>query len=150
MCREMTAGEEERTAWRGGGEGEQTNVTFGYARVKGLHDHPIEDYHVARMTSLDGIEIGLFAVFDGHAGTEVASFLEQELFDRILAHPNFKSDPKKTIREIYFSTDKRSVAPHLDIHRSKQQWFQKRTIAGTVFIKHDLNRSQARLRLSMF
>lgn len=73
MCIEMTAREEEeekeKTAWTGGGEGEQTNVTFKYTRVKGLRDHPIEDYHVARMTSLDGNEIGLFAVFDGHAGT---------------------------------------------------------------------------------
>lgn len=99
---------EEATAWAGGGESRQSSVTFGYARVKGLRDHPIEDYHVARMQSFDGSEIGLFAVYDGHAGTEVASYLEQELFNKILAHPNFSSAPKKTIREIYFSTDKRS------------------------------------------
>jgi serine/threonine protein phosphatase PrpC len=103
----MGDGEDGATAWAGGGEGRQSNVTFGYARVKGLRDHPIEDYHVARMQSFDESEIGLFAVYDGHAGTEVASYLEQELFDKILAHPNFRSDPKKTIREIYYSVDKR-------------------------------------------
>lgn len=99
---------EEATAWSGGGEGRQLDsVTFGYARVKGLRDHPIEDYHVARMQSFDESEIGLFAVYDGHAGTEVASYLEQELFNKILAHPNFASDPKKTIKETYFSENKR-------------------------------------------
>ena len=101
---------ENATAWSGGGESRQLeSVTFGYARVKGLRNHPIEDYHVARMQSFDGNEIGLFAVYDGHAGTEVASYLEQELFNKILAHPNFKSDPKRTITEIYFSEDKRSL-----------------------------------------
>lgn len=99
---------EEATAWAGGGEGWRSSVTFGYARVKGLRDHPIEDYHVARMQSFNGEEIGLFAVYDGHAGTEVASYLEQELFDKILADPNFRDDPKKTIKETYFSMDKRS------------------------------------------
>jgi serine/threonine protein phosphatase PrpC len=97
---------EEATAWAGAGEGRRSSVTFGYARVKGLRDHPIEDYHVARMQSFNGEEIGLFAVYDGHAGTEVASYLEQELFDKILADPNFSDDPKKTIKETYFSMDK--------------------------------------------
>lgn len=104
---ETEAPENEPTAWAGGGEGRKSQVTFGYARVKGLRDHPIEDYHVARMQSFDGDEIGLFAVYDGHAGTEVAAYLEQRLFDNILVHPGFGNDPKKTIAEVYFSTDRR-------------------------------------------
>lgn len=107
-------GEEEATAWAGSGEGRKSPVTFGYARVKGLRDHPIEDYHVARTQSFDGDEIGLFAVYDGHAGTEVAAYLEQELFENILKHPNFVNDPKKTITEVYSSTDRRFV--HSPLH----------------------------------
>lgn len=98
---------QEATAWAGGGESRRLPVTFGYARVKGLRDHPIEDYHVARMQSFETNEIGLFAVYDGHAGTEVAAYLEQKLFDSILVHPDFAKDPKKSIIDVYLSTDER-------------------------------------------
>lgn len=128
-------GEEGATAWAGGGESRQSAVTFGYARVKGLRDHPIEDYHVARMQSFDGNEIGLFAVYDGHAGTEVASYLEQELFNKILAHPNFRSDPGKTITEIYFSTDKRILDKAKD-----ETDFRAGSTATTAFLLNNNRR----------
>jgi protein phosphatase 1L len=104
---------QEATAWAGGGESRRLPVTFGYARVKGLRDHPIEDYHVARMQSFETNEIGLFAVYDGHAGTEVAAYLEQKLFDSILVHPDFAKDPKKSIIDVYLSTDERLATSSL-------------------------------------
>lgn len=44
----------------------------------------MEDYHVAQFKVVDGCEVGLFAIFDGHSGNDVASYLQNSLFDNIL------------------------------------------------------------------
>lgn len=59
-------------------------VTYGFSLVKGKASHPMEDYHVAKFAVLKGHELGLFAIFDGHLGDSVPSYLQKHLFANIL------------------------------------------------------------------
>ena len=55
----------------------------------------------------DGGRIGRFTIFDEHGGSEVPECLQQKLFDGILDHPTFCTDPKQAIKESYMAIDKR-------------------------------------------
>lgn len=44
----------------------------------------MEDYHVAKFVQIDEHELGLFAIYDGHLGNGVPSFLQKHLLDNIL------------------------------------------------------------------
>jgi protein phosphatase 1L len=52
--------------------------------VKGRANHPMEDYHVANFVQVQGKELGLFAIYDGHLGDQVPSYLQKNLFSNIL------------------------------------------------------------------
>jgi hypothetical protein len=78
-------------AVRGTGKGKseaapgRRKVTYGFHLVEGRMPHGMEDRHVAEFRKLDdGNEVGLFAVFDGHSGADVATYLREHLFDNIL------------------------------------------------------------------
>jgi len=43
----------------------------------------------------EGDRIGLFAVFDGHEGSEVADYLQKKLYDIVLDHLTFCTYPKQ-------------------------------------------------------
>ncbi|KAK8675975.1 hypothetical protein V6N13_034033 [Hibiscus sabdariffa] len=51
-------------------------VTHGYDLV--------EDYVVVESRRIKGHDIGLYAIFDGHSGPDVAKYLPTHLFDKIL------------------------------------------------------------------
>ena len=44
----------------------------------------MEDYHVAKFVPYQGRELGLFAIYDGHLGDTVPSYLQKHLFSNIL------------------------------------------------------------------
>ena len=44
----------------------------------------MEDYHVAEYRKKKNHVLGLFAIFDGHLGDRVPSYLRDNLFNRIL------------------------------------------------------------------
>lgn len=44
----------------------------------------MEDYHVAKFVQLQGHELGLFAIYDGHLGETVPAYLQKHLFSNIL------------------------------------------------------------------
>lgn len=46
--------------------------------------HGMEDYLVAERKKIDDHELGLYAIFDGHSGSQVAEYLRDRLFDNIL------------------------------------------------------------------
>lgn len=78
-------------AVRGTGKGKseaapgRRKVTYGFHLAEGRTPHGMEDRHVAEFRQLDdGNEVGLFAVFDGHSGADVATYLREHLFDNIL------------------------------------------------------------------
>lgn len=85
-------------------------VTYGFHLVEGRMPHGMEDRHVAEFRQLeDGNEVGLFAVFDGHSGADVATYLRKHLFDNILNQPglDFWTDPMEAIRRAYHRTDRK-------------------------------------------
>lgn len=49
----------------------------------------MEDYHVARFQQIDEHELGFFAIYDGHLGHNVSSYLQKHLFDNILKEVGF-------------------------------------------------------------
>ncbi|CAN8273571.1 unnamed protein product [Cochlearia groenlandica] len=81
------------------------NITHGFHFVKGKASHPMEDYVVSEFKKVDGHELGLFAIFDGHLGHDVAKYLQTNLFDNILKEKDFWSNAENAIRNAYKSTD---------------------------------------------
>ncbi|KAK3127159.1 hypothetical protein QOZ80_7AG0569170 [Eleusine coracana subsp. coracana] len=101
-------------AVRGTGRGKsrassgRRKVTYGFHLVEGRMLHGMEDVHVAEFRHLDGgNEVGLFAVFDGHSGADVATYLREHLFDNILNEPDFWTDTLEAIRRAYHRTDRK-------------------------------------------
>ncbi|KAI3439862.1 PPM-type phosphatase domain-containing protein [Psidium guajava] len=82
------------------------NITHGYHFVKGKSNHAMEDYVVSDFKHVDTKELGLFAIFDGHLGHDVASYLQNHLFDSILGQPDFWTETEAAIRRAYHTTDK--------------------------------------------
>lgn len=67
-------------------------VTHGFHLVEGKSGHDMEDYHVAEYRREKDHELGLFAIFDGHLGDSVPSYLKDNLFDNILREVCYLSD----------------------------------------------------------
>lgn len=68
----------------GKGRNSEGRIKYGYSLIKGKSDHSMEDYHVAKFMNFNGNELGLFAIFDGHKGDNVAAYLQNHLFSNIL------------------------------------------------------------------
>lgn len=74
--------------------------------VEGKSGHDMEDYHVAEYKYEKNHELGLFAIFDGHLGDRVPSYLRANLFCNILKEPLFWTNPQEAIKNAYGSTNK--------------------------------------------
>ncbi|KAI5058179.1 hypothetical protein GOP47_0026349 [Adiantum capillus-veneris] len=72
------------------------HLRHGYSLVRGAR-HKMEDFHVAEFRQVASHEVGLFAIFDGHPGCNVARYLQCNLFDNILNEPGFWEDPVNAI-----------------------------------------------------
>ncbi|KAG0463080.1 hypothetical protein HPP92_021556 [Vanilla planifolia] len=81
-------------------------VKHGFHLVEGKSGHDMEDYHVAEYRYENNHELGLFAIFDGHLGDGVSSYLRDNLFNNILREPIFWTDPNTAIKHAYRSTNK--------------------------------------------
>ncbi|KAI3869082.1 hypothetical protein MKX03_005024 [Papaver bracteatum] len=93
-------GEEKKSS-----SGMSKNVIHGYHLVQGKQGHAMEDYIVAKTRQVDDSELGLYAIFDGHSGRDVAKYLQKHLFENILSEPDFWTDTKAAIRRAYENTD---------------------------------------------
>lgn len=91
---------------KGKSKSSNNKVSHGFHLVEGQSGHDMEDYHVAEYRTIKGHELGLFAIFDGHLGDCVPSYLKDNLFNNILGEPNFWKDPEKAIKNAYRSTDR--------------------------------------------
>ncbi|CAM0906052.1 unnamed protein product [Alopecurus aequalis] len=97
-----------RATGRGKSKASARKVTYGFHLVEGKMAHGMEDRHVAEFRRLDdGNEVGLFGVFDGHSGADVAAYLRNHLFDNILGEPDFWEDTMGAIRRAYHRTDRK-------------------------------------------
>lgn len=65
-------------------------IVFGHCLIKGKSRHAMEDYHVAEIKKVNDQELGLFAIYDGHLGHNVADYLQQHLFNNILKEVSLK------------------------------------------------------------
>ncbi|KAL2331405.1 hypothetical protein Fmac_018986 [Flemingia macrophylla] len=81
------------------------NITHGFHLVKGKSYHDMEDYVVAQFKQIDNNELGLFAIFDGHAGNNVPNYLRSHLFENILKEPDFWKEPANAVKRAYSVTD---------------------------------------------
>ncbi|XP_020102892.1 probable protein phosphatase 2C 44 [Ananas comosus] len=81
-------------------------VAHGFHLVEGKAGHDMEDYHVAEYRYENNCELGLFAIFDGHLGDSVPSYLKDNLFNNILKEPLFWRNTEEAIKNAYRSTNK--------------------------------------------
>ncbi|KAF7836701.1 putative protein phosphatase 2C 39 [Senna tora] len=81
------------------------HITHGFHLVKGKSAHAMEDYLVAKFKQVDGHELGLFAIFDGHMGHDVPDYLQANLFENILKEPDFWTETREAVSRAYRITD---------------------------------------------
>ncbi|KAH9621073.1 hypothetical protein KSS87_004533 [Heliosperma pusillum] len=93
------------------------HITHGFNLVKGKTSHPMEDYLVSNFKKVGDKELGLFAIFDGHMGHDVANYLQSNLFDNILKEPDFWTEPENAIRRAYETTDEEILEKALVLGR---------------------------------
>ncbi|XP_047310727.1 probable protein phosphatase 2C 58 [Impatiens glandulifera] len=96
--KEATCGDDENEPEVGDDDG---HAIHGFHLVEGKMNHGMEDYIVARNQKMNGFDLGLYAIFDGHSGRFVAEYLQKHLFDKILSDPEFWTDPKSTMKRVY-------------------------------------------------
>jgi protein phosphatase 1L len=77
----------------------------------------MEDYHVAKFVQLQGHELGLFAIYDGHLGDSVPAYLQKNLFSNILKEEEFWTDPHRSISKAYEKTDEAILSHSPDLGR---------------------------------
>ncbi|XP_042409686.1 probable protein phosphatase 2C 59 [Zingiber officinale] len=88
----------------GGGLSQNLKFSYGYASSPGKRSS-MEDFYETRIDCIDDQIVGLFGVFDGHGGAQVAEYVKQNLFSNLLQHPKFISDIKSALAEAYKHTD---------------------------------------------
>ncbi|XP_011100357.1 probable protein phosphatase 2C 58 [Sesamum indicum] len=82
------------------------HITQGFHLMKGKTNHAMEDCLVSEFKIVDDNELGLFAIFDGHMGHDVAKYLQGHLFDNILKQSDFWTNPESALKNAYQTTDK--------------------------------------------
>ncbi|KAA8538090.1 hypothetical protein F0562_027698 [Nyssa sinensis] len=101
----------------GKGRSHEGQIKYGFNLVKGKADHPMEDYHVAKFEQIEGHELGLFAIYDGHLGDSVPAYLQKHLFANILKEEEFWTDPNRSISNAYERTDQTILSQSSNLGR---------------------------------
>ncbi|XP_054778778.1 probable protein phosphatase 2C 39 isoform X1 [Prosopis cineraria] len=81
------------------------HFSHGSYLVQGKLDHGMEDYIFAEHRNINGYDLGLYAIFDGHAGRVVAKYLQRHLFERILNEPDFWKNPVRALKRTCKAVD---------------------------------------------
>ncbi|KAJ4975687.1 hypothetical protein NE237_000793 [Protea cynaroides] len=119
------------------------HITHGYHLVKGKSNHDMEDYVVAEFKKEHDNELGLFAIFDGHAGHDVAGYLQSHLFDNILKEPDFWTETEAAIRRAYCITDSTILEKTKDLGRGGSTAVTAILINGQVLFIANVGDSRA-------
>ncbi|XP_047315139.1 probable protein phosphatase 2C 9 [Impatiens glandulifera] len=101
----------------GKGRSSRGSVKYGYSLMKGKASHPMEDFHVSKFVTLNGHEVGLFAIYDGHLGDTVPAYLQKNLFSNILEEEDFWGDPNRAFGKAYEKTDQAILSHKPDLGR---------------------------------
>ncbi|CAL9178168.1 unnamed protein product [Musa hybrid cultivar] len=119
------------------------SIRHGYHLVKGKSSHPMEDYLVAEFKKVNDYELGLFAIFDGHLGHDVADYLRSHLFENILKEPEFWSDIESAIRKAYESTDSKILEKQAELGRGGSTAVTAILIDGVKLVVANIGDSRA-------
>ncbi|KAJ4817984.1 Phosphatase 2C family protein [Rhynchospora pubera] len=92
-----------------------TKVSYGFSLIKGMTNHPMEDYHVADFVRTKGHDLAFFAIFDGHLGHNVPEYLQKNLFNNILREEEFWTQPDRAIIKAYDKTDQAILSHRPDL-----------------------------------
>ncbi|KAH7299323.1 hypothetical protein KP509_24G005500 [Ceratopteris richardii] len=126
------------------GKNRKRRISYGFSLVKGRSKHQMEDHHVAQFRSFrQEHELGLFAIFDGHLGHSVAIYLQHHLFDNILSHPKFWSDPRVALTEAYEKTDSEIIQRTKELGRGGSTAVTAIVIDGQKLIVANVGDSRA-------
>jgi menaquinone-dependent protoporphyrinogen IX oxidase len=79
---QQAAGLDRKKAWSPALRGRR--VIHGSSVSKGRSNRPMEDFVAAEMKRVNDHDVGMFAVYDGHLGHEVARYLQSNLLGNIL------------------------------------------------------------------
>ncbi|KAG4980246.1 hypothetical protein AAZX31_12G109900 [Glycine max] len=102
----------------GNGKGKiSKHITHGFHLMKGKSAHPMEDYLVSEFKQEKDRELGLFAIFDGHLGHDVASYLQNHLFQNILQQHDFWTETESAVKKAYVETDEKILEQELVLGR---------------------------------
>ncbi|XP_027347756.1 probable protein phosphatase 2C 58 isoform X1 [Abrus precatorius] len=93
------------------------HISHGFHLMKGKSGHPMEDYLVSEFKKEKDRELGLFAIFDGHLGHDVASYLQNHLFQNILKQQDFWSLTERAVKRAYLETDEKILEQALVLGR---------------------------------
>ncbi|TKY66827.1 phosphatase 2C 58 [Spatholobus suberectus] len=93
------------------------HITHGFHLMKGKSGHPMEDYLVSEFKQEKDRELGLFAIFDGHLGHDVASYLQNNLFQSILKQHDFWTETESAVKRAYLETDEKILEQALELGR---------------------------------
>ncbi|CAA6658201.1 unnamed protein product [Spirodela intermedia] len=119
------------------------HIRHGFHLVKGKSHHDMEDYVVAQFRHVNDKELGLFAIFDGHLGHNVADYLQTHLFDNILKQPEFWTDIQSAIRKAYGITDEHILEKASDLGRGGSTAVTAILISGERLIVANVGDSRA-------
>ncbi|KAJ1394897.1 PPM-type phosphatase domain [Sesbania bispinosa] len=92
------------------------HFSHGCYLVQGKMDHGMEDYVFAQHKKLNGYDLGLYAIFDGHSGRDVAKYLQSHLFENILSEPDFWRNPVHAVKKACKATDDEILESIADSH----------------------------------
>ncbi|KAK4286136.1 hypothetical protein QN277_002735 [Acacia crassicarpa] len=128
----------------GKGKGKMSkHITHGFHLIKGKSGHAMEDYLVSEFKQEKDNELGLFAIFDGHLGHDVASYLQNHLFDNILKQPDFWNDPQSAVRNAYLETDEKILEQALVLGRGGSTAVTAILINGRTLVVGNVGDSRA-------
>ncbi|MFS7996214.1 putative protein-serine/threonine phosphatase [Helianthus anomalus] len=65
----------------------------------------MEDFFDVKTYKIDGQTACLFGIFDGHGGSRAAEYLEQNLFNNLMMHPQIMRNTKMALSETYQGPD---------------------------------------------
>ncbi|PKA54083.1 putative protein phosphatase 2C 52 [Apostasia shenzhenica] len=98
------AEEGERGYASGSWKSENGRLSCGYSSFRGKRAS-MEDFYDLKTSKMDGEDVHLFGIFDGHGGSRAAEYLKEHLFENLMKHPEFIADTKTAISETYKKTD---------------------------------------------
>lgn len=88
----------------GSGASRVHDVMYAWASAPGINHtlKSIEDAVAISLGQIDGQEVAMFGVYDGHAGRHVSQYLKNHLFEKVTDEPEFeKEDYEGALRRAY-------------------------------------------------